>query len=356
MAFLSELNTSMTQTSELDLFSDAPNQAKITKADGTALTSSEKTGIINLPLQAMFSQIDVYFNGKLMSQNANNYPWKAYLKVLLSSGVDCIDTQLQTELYFPDQDSTNDPDAKTGGNEGFRKRYVFTQLSRTFDLEGPLYLDCFYLDKYLINGVDIQLRMFRSRNEFVIMSKEDSTSYKINILDAVFKACKVKVDSAVLLNHANIITKTPARYNYLKTDVKMTTIADKTSEFYWDDVWNDKRPSRMYVTFVNQAGVNGSYKENPFNFQHFNMSDIASERWYKDSSLIIDRFKYSKGYAIFAFELDPSDLGGGEYINLVNQGNVGVYARFAQPTTDTISAIAYCDSPGLLLVDQAREI
>ena len=193
--------------------------------------------------------------------------------------------------------------------------------------------------------------MFRSRNEFVIMSKEDSTSYKINILDTVFKACKVKVDSAVLLNHANIITKTPARYNYLKTDVKMTTIADKTSEFYWDDVWNGKRPSRMYVTFVNQAGVNGSYKENPFNFQHFNLSEIvlyvngephpvrpmkldfgdnqnfvkplcnlyqASKRWYKDSTLIIDRFKFSKGYAIFSFELDPSDLGGGEYINLVD--------------------------------------
>ena len=197
MAFLSELNTSVTQTSELDLFSESPNQvavhklyfsetrpissidndsaplefsipgnssehldlrksrlyvkAKITKADGTALASSEKTGIINLPLQTMFSQIDVYFNGKLMSQNANNYLWKAYLKVPLSSGVDCTDTQLQTQLYLPDQDSTNDPDAKTGGNEGLRKRYVFTELSRTFDLEGPLYLDCFYLDKYLIN-------------------------------------------------------------------------------------------------------------------------------------------------------------------------------------------------------------
>ena len=37
----------------------------------------------------------------------------------------------------------------------------------------------------------------------------------------------------------------------------------------------------------------------------------ASKRWYKDSTLIIDRFKFSKGYAIFSFELDPSDLGGG---------------------------------------------
>jgi hypothetical protein len=122
---------------------------------------------------------------------------------------------------------------------------VYTQLSRTFDLEGPLYLDCFYLDKYLINGVDLQLRLFRSRNEFLLMSSESSPSYKLTILDAVFKACKIKVDSAVLLNHAESITKTPARYNYVRTDVKMTTIADRTSEFYWDDVWNGKQPSKM---------------------------------------------------------------------------------------------------------------
>lgn len=120
MAFLSEINTSVAEPSELSLFSDPPNQvavqkiyfseirpissfdgetaplefavpgggneyidlrrsrlylkAKITKADGTALTPTEKTGIVNLPLQSLFSQIDVYMNGKCVSQNANNYP------------------------------------------------------------------------------------------------------------------------------------------------------------------------------------------------------------------------------------------------------------------------------------------
>jgi hypothetical protein len=92
------------------------------------------------------------------------------------------------------------------------------------------------LDKYHINGVDLQLRLFSSRNEFLLMSGESSPSYKLTILDAVFKACKIKVDRAMLLNHVETITKTPAQYNYVKTDVKMTTIADKTSKFYWDDM------------------------------------------------------------------------------------------------------------------------
>lgn len=432
MAFLSEINTSVAEPAEL--FSDPPNQvaiqkiyfseirpvssfdgdtaplefavpgggneyidlrrsrlylkAKITKADGTTLATSEKTGIVNLPLQSLFSQIDVYMNGKCVSQNANNYPWKAYLKVLLSNGFAASNSQLQTQLYYPDKEVLDDPDPAAGRNQGLRGRYVFTQQSRTFDLEGPLYVDCFYLDKYLINGVDLQLRLFRSRNEFVLMSKEASANYKVTILDAVFKACKIRLDSGVLLNHANAITKSPARYHYLKTDIKMMTVSDKTSEVYWDDVWNGRRPSKMYVAFVKQSAVNGSYADNPFNFQHLDLSEIvvtvngeptpvrplkmdfsgnrnyvtalcnlyqASEKWYKDDGLIIDRDQFSKGYAIYAFDLDPSDLGEG-YINLVHQANVGVYARFSSPTTETVSALAFCEYPGMLLVDQTREI
>ncbi|XP_061170588.1 uncharacterized protein F54H12.2-like [Saccostrea echinata] len=434
MSFLSDVNTSTAEPCELSLFTDPPNQvalqkiyftetrpissfdaddallefaiprsgneyldlrrsrlylkAKIIKSDGTTLAGSEKTGIINLPLQSLFSQIDVYMNGKCVTQNANNYPWKAYLKVLLSNGPAASKSQLQTQLYYPDQEGVEDANAAGGRNQGLRSRYVFTQLSRTFDLEGPLYLDCFYLDKYLINGVDLQLRLFRSRNEFVVMSAESSPSYKVTILDAVFKACKIRVDSAVLLNHAETITKTAARYNYVKTDVKMTTIPDKTSEFYWDDVWNGKQPSKMFVTFVKQSAVNGSYTANPFNFEHFKLSEIvvtvngepvpvrpmrldfgddknyvtalcnlyqSSEKWYKDDGLIIDRDQFSNGYAIYAFDLVPNDLGEG-YINLVHQENVGVYARFADATTETVCALAYCECPGLLMIDHTREV
>lgn len=78
----------------------------------------------------------------------------------------------------------------------------------------------------------------------------------------------------------------------------------------------------------------------------------SSERLLKDESLVIDREKFGTGYAIYAFDLVPTDLGDW-YINLVHQGNVGVYARFSKPT---ISAIAYCECPGLLLVDNTREV
>ena len=70
---------------------------------------------------------------------------------------------------IPDVEDLDDVDP-AGTNQGLRLRYVFTQASRVFDMEGPLYADCFGLDKYLINGVDVQLRLFRTRPEFVLVS------------------------------------------------------------------------------------------------------------------------------------------------------------------------------------------
>lgn len=69
---------------------------QIRNGDETNLAAKEATGIINLPMQSMFSHIDVYMNNKLVSVNSNNYPWKAYFKVMLSSGNDEQKSQFQS--------------------------------------------------------------------------------------------------------------------------------------------------------------------------------------------------------------------------------------------------------------------
>ncbi|XP_061167817.1 uncharacterized protein LOC133176762 [Saccostrea echinata] len=84
-----------------------------------------------------------------------------------------------------------------------------------------------------------------------------------------------KLTAGVPGRHAKAINKSPARYNCLKIDVKIMTISDKTSEVYWDDVWNGRRPSKMYLAFVKQSTFNGSYEGNPFNFQHLSLFEIV---------------------------------------------------------------------------------
>lgn len=105
-------------------------KARILKADGSTMAANEKTGIVNLPLQSMFSQMDVYLNNKLVSFNTNNYPWKAYLKTILFSGKDELYSQKQSELFYKDEGNINDANAYNGGNAGLVMRYAYTQQSK----------------------------------------------------------------------------------------------------------------------------------------------------------------------------------------------------------------------------------
>lgn len=92
---------------------------QIRNGDETNLAAKEATGIINLPMQSMFSHIDVYMNNKLVSVNSNNYPWKAYFKVMLSSGNDEQKSQLQSQLFMKD----DDPMDSLTTNAGYVNRY-----------------------------------------------------------------------------------------------------------------------------------------------------------------------------------------------------------------------------------------
>ena len=61
-------------------------KAKITKANGTALDLNEQVGPVNLFLHALFSQVDVSLNERLISPSTNTYPYRAMIETLLNFG------------------------------------------------------------------------------------------------------------------------------------------------------------------------------------------------------------------------------------------------------------------------------
>lgn len=280
-------------------------------------------------------------NGKSVSLNTGYYPWKAYLKVILSGGTDVSESQLQSQLLYFDAATMDDANASGGTNGGLAKRYVFTKQSKVFDLEGPLYEDIFRLDKYILNGVDINLKLYRSRAPLIVMSAEGSPAYKVQLLDVSFKACMIKVDSGVMIIHAELLKENTAKYSLIRSEVKMNTCPTGSGSFIWQNVWSNNLPSKAYFAFISQSAVNGSYTKNIFNFQNLaeeialyvngksiparpmkidvganknhvtpfvNLFEV-SVKWNKDSGLGITRSMFSEGYTVYAFSLVPNDLG-----------------------------------------------
>lgn len=142
-------------------------------------------------------------------------------------------------------------------------------------MEGPLYHDLFNMDRLILNLVAINVRLTRARSEFCLMTNVASPDYKVEIEDIVLKACKVQINPAVIYGHAEILKTVNAKYPFTKTEVKQIAIAKGTVNFDQDQLFQNIRPNRVVVGFVNTLGAAGDYTKNPFNFQHFNLNQIG---------------------------------------------------------------------------------
>ncbi|XP_036142112.1 uncharacterized protein F54H12.2-like [Monomorium pharaonis] len=205
-----------------------------------------KVGPVNHLLHSMFNQIDVYFNQKLLSPPNNAYAYCAYIEALLNYASPAKSSHLTTCLWDMDTPGLMDThvDSATTNNALVRRaRYI--QAEQELNLLGHLHCDVFNRDKFLINGVEVRMRLVRSKDSFCLM--ESSSTSKIRILDASLLVRRAKVSPGVLLAHAKMLSKTTAKYPLTRVEVKTFTIHSEFVGESIDNVILGQLPKRVIV-------------------------------------------------------------------------------------------------------------
>lgn len=62
-----------------------------------------------------------------------------------------------------------------------RSKYIVG--SKTLELQGPIYHSLFIIKRYLLNQVDVKLKLYRSSRTFSLSSGDTIQSYKVKITD-----------------------------------------------------------------------------------------------------------------------------------------------------------------------------
>ena len=162
-------------------------QVKVTRANGNPLDAGDPVGPVNNFLHSLFSHIDLSLNGTLVtSSSSNSYPYRSYIEALLSYGFDAKSTQLTNQLWYKDKASrmhTSELAAGPDPNPGFVTRRDYIAGSRVVDMIGRLHVDMFLQDIFLINGVDVKLRLVRSTPAFALIAG-GANEYKIVVVNA----------------------------------------------------------------------------------------------------------------------------------------------------------------------------
>jgi len=93
--------------------------------------------------------------------STTHYPYKTMIQTLLSYGTDAKKSQLASQLWIKDVTGHYDNDVKNGANTSLYNRSLYLSESQTCDLEGPLLHDLFNLDRYIVNEVAINVKLYR---------------------------------------------------------------------------------------------------------------------------------------------------------------------------------------------------
>ncbi|XP_016843978.1 uncharacterized protein F54H12.2-like [Nasonia vitripennis] len=113
-----------------------------------------------------------------------------------------------------------------------------------------LYCDVFNQPKFLINGVDVRVRLVRSKDTFCLNDWSDNGKFSVHIKKATLIVRRAKISPGILLAHANALAKTTAKYPLRRAEVKSFTLHSGILGDTLDNVILGQLPKRIILGFV----------------------------------------------------------------------------------------------------------
>lgn len=363
---------------------------KITKTDGTNLAATDIIAPGNNWLHNMFSDIQLTVGSKVIEGGQKLYPYKAYFYNLLSHDSNTKRTQLAASGWYKDTAGKFDTNE---GNNGFTTRQGLVASSATIQLYGPLLLDFFLQNRYLLPLVNLRLLLTRSSPEFQVMIKtatdvaNRANAVNIKIEEANLHYRRVRPLPSLLQSIEENLVLQNAVYPIQRTLMTANNIAQGAKSITLPSLFNTDLPKLIFIALCADTAHTGSYTENPFNFEHFNVESIqladssgtavftelktdftgnkyahAYMQLFKTMGMFnqgdafdvtINEFK--KGYAIYGFNLTPDQHASGHQ-QIAHKSTISLKIQFSTAPTKALQLIAMGVMDGRVEISKLREV
>jgi hypothetical protein len=360
-------------------------RARITK-NGLPITDTEDVSPVNLWLHSLFTQCDITIQQKLLYNSGRFYAYKSYIDTILNYTRDKAN-MLEAEMFYKDSaggmDSTtvkilNDPNLNTG---------LFLRYNRVkrgwVDMIGKLHADLCHIDKLMLNGVDIGVKLYPSRTAFCLMAPADDPAYNIEFDSVVLKVCKVQIDPEVYTAQSAVLAKgITAKYPINKSEISSFVIPKGATFWAQSDLFQNRVPTQLIIALVASKAAQGDFKRNPYNFNGFGLNTLTvtkngqvvpfkSLRLNFKTGEVSEAYKtlyksdaenhgislqdFQNGYALYVYRLDDQAY---DYACLpqTQAGNLSIEGQFDSALPENVSVIVYAKFSGIVEVDQYRGV
>ena len=362
----------------------------IVRATGSNITAADwkKIQPVNNLLHSLFRSVDLEIEGKSVTQAPQTYPYKAYFETLLGFTDEAKKGYLSSSFWYDDQDK------KTAIDEAQTKRITPDTITadgkgKSIELFGKLHLDLAFQPKALLGGTKLKFTLIPNNKAFYLWHTATEIP-TVTFESAALYVTRSKLAYPVVEAHNLALTRGTAKYPIMRSNVRSFTVPTGSLDVNLDNAILGQIPRRMFLAMVDSKGFNGSGKDNPFKFEHFNLNYLTAAvdgvqypsiaytpdftnglyaREYiglfdtlnqltTDSCLSLSKENYGKGNVIFGFSFAPDpidDCSKTGYVNPTKHGSVRLSMKFSSALTANINVLIYCEYDNMIEIDATRQ-
>ena len=255
-----------------------PDGKDALKPGGTQLTFANNT------LHSLFSHVEMFLNGKLISSSNNNYHHLAFIQTELTTDIGSKKTWVHCQGYrYRGQAEDNEKEKE-------KDLASFTELGKfKLQLYGAPHVDFLDCERLLLPGVTLHLRFYRSPNNCALESigdwseeeikKVNQVPYSVVIDKASLFVNKIVLSDSVKISIERALVKSPAVYPYIESLNKSFIIQAGQNCFVKENVFGTEPIRRVTLCMVKNKFFRGtSFECTPFQYNQFNLSKVEVQR------------------------------------------------------------------------------
>ena len=226
---------------------------------------------VNNILHSIFSNVEVYINNQEIYNSNGLYAHKSNISNNFKGAISEYKGVLHCEGY--DYEEFPDEILESPLSEPFftRRRKMLSRPDG-FMLYGKLGVDFFSTSELLYPNMKVRLRLIRARPNFYVIS--DNSNVSLGIVDCSLYTRRIALKDDYHKNRMDMLASTPVEFNYLKTLAKTFIIPARQNQFIQENIFNNAPVRQIAIAMNTNSAFTGSYTENPFWYQQFDLRQI----------------------------------------------------------------------------------
>ena len=233
----------------------------------------------------IFKQINLRFNGTLMSEQTDTYAYSAYIQTLLNYNCDDGETLLAPQGWVnflnvkPTLTSGGD-DISTLAGYLHNNDHLLKTLTLPFQGNNMVrlvmrpYLPAFHMGKVMVPGVEMNLELyFNSPDFYTWATLNDGTKWYMQLreqdVNIIFHMCRLSFNPDVYepLESQRKLQQQWAKYPVVRSQIRTFSFNGTTTKWMEDNLFLGKVPQRMIVGILDSTAFIGDKEKYPFAFQ-----------------------------------------------------------------------------------------